>query len=50
VNIIAPMDMSYPDYELNHLNCFQTLYIFSQHFFNVKYWELAKRYNTQEDL
>jgi len=44
------MDMSYPDYGLNLLNCFQTLYIFGQKVFNVKYWELAKRYNTQEDL
>jgi len=24
------MDMSYPDYGLNHLNYFQTLYIFGQ--------------------
>jgi hypothetical protein len=26
------------------------LHIFSQQFIHVKYWELVKRYNTQEDL
>jgi len=44
------MDMSYPDYGLNYLNYFQTLYTFGQQFFMGSSENIAKRYNTQEDL